>query len=69
MLQHDDEVAPNRLLLRDAQVPHLLDQIRDIEVVEITCAEQPDLLLDPQAEVALVEPALGFDLRLRACHD
>jgi hypothetical protein len=54
--------------IADRLSPDLLDQMRDIEVVEITCAEQPDLLLDPQAEVALVEPAPCSDLRLRARH-
>ena len=66
--EHDDKVAFDGFLLADAQVLDLLDQVHDIEALESTLAQEPGLLLDPQAEVALVERSTFLGHRIRACH-
>ena len=66
MQEHDHKVALDGFLLADAQVLDLLDQVHDIEALEIPLAQEPGLLLDPQAEVALVERStfLGHWIRV-----
>jgi hypothetical protein len=68
MQQHDHKVALDGFLLADAQVLDLLDQVHDIEALEIPLPQEPGLLLDPQAEVALVERSTFLSHWIRACH-
>jgi hypothetical protein len=55
VLENDDQVAFDLHLLVNAQAFDLVDQIADVELLQLAFLEQPDLLFDPQAEVALVE--------------
>ncbi len=61
--EHDHQVALDGSLLADAQILDLLDQVADIEALQPALLEQSGLLLDPETEVALIEPAPGFLLR------
>ena len=54
--------------LRHGRKRSTVQQIEVNSTVELARPQQPHLLLDPQTEVALVEPALRSDLRRRARH-
>jgi hypothetical protein len=66
MIQDHHEIACDCMLAADAQVFDLVDQIDDVELLQPALLEQPDLLLDPETEVALMERLFGLDGFLRA---
>jgi hypothetical protein len=68
MGQQDDEVVLDRLLVLARHRLDLFDQIGQIDLVEPTIAQQRRLLLEPEAEVALVERLPVVAQSFRACH-
>ena len=48
MLQEHDEIARDGAFRFDAQVFDLVDEVRDVQLLQAAVLKQPDLLLDLQ---------------------
>ena len=68
VLENHHEVTSDRSSLARSQALHLVDQIGDVELLEPALAEQPRLLLDPEAEIAVVERRLRSNSYLCGRH-
>jgi len=55
VLQDDDEIARDGVLAAYGQAFDLVDQVDEVQIAEAALAQEPGLLLDPQAVVALIE--------------
>jgi hypothetical protein len=66
--QQDDQIVFDRALLAAPHVFDLFEQIDDVEVPKTPFAQRRRLFREPQVEVALIEPGVGLDPLLRACH-
>ena len=66
VLQDDDEIARDGMLAAYGQLFDLVGQVDEVQIADTALAQQPDLLLDPQAVVALVERLAFLRRSLRA---
>jgi hypothetical protein len=66
--EHYHEIASDGPLLTSRHLRDLFYQVRHVQTREGARLEERDLLLGPQAEVALVERRLSLGIVLRACH-
>jgi hypothetical protein len=66
MEEDDDEIALDGLLVFAAHPLDHFEQVGDVELIEAALAQQRRLLLEPQAEVALLERPTSVRHRVRA---